>query len=813
MPPEAFGGKVDARGDIYALGLTLYEMLALRPAFDERERARLIHQVTGEAPPPVRKLNPEVPRDLETIVQKAIEREASHRYPSASELADDLRRFVDDEPIRARRASIAERIARWGRRNPMAASLAATAALLLFAVIAGLAYGYEASKQALIVQTKLRAAAELEKQKTEREKQNAELATTRESEQKAIAIAEKQRAESANRSLLSSQDALRSTLYAAQMNLAKVAWESGSPERTLDLLAATVPGPREPDPRGFEWHYWRRKVHGERTVHKLPGFGEAGIWGRVFSPDGRLAACLDPISDQSRSRLRSLLVYETTTGRLLRRIPFELPSRHPIPTGCHAVATSGDGNVVAIRVAQPTHFRGIGQTKQDWHIHTFVWNLRDLSVLFHQSEVINTPLASAAICLNGDGSRIAIVTSTFDQSAPRSTARSTLFRVLAVGGGHEYLRLTFANEGLFCVALSADGRLVATATRIQGGPNLTDLALRLKIVEVETGRVRMDSLDPKSSVGRRGLQFSPDGHRLAAITSHLSSEGSLTVVDVEQGQRVGSHSLPKALAFSLLAFSADGRRVVIASPTGPAAEVRDVETGQFVRSFSLAIGGARDIVICRSDGRLLTINDGDLRDWDILPPNRAALEADLLLKDIGTARALMARNLDLTLGGRRLIVAKAAGDWSMPTDFVVHDVATGEVTGRFPVHEPGTDSDPGARLGSIRSNSNGTMLAAVICGGPAAPIDEVTSCSLRIWDMTSGRRLLTLDHERLGGLLSSTEDLSPQAWNDAGTHLAVIVWSAVRGPDGNVAAPPTRGLSSLRYPRDVSSGRSTQERG
>ena len=103
MPPEAFGGKVDSRGDVYSLGLTLYEMLAFRPAFDEKERGRLVKQVTGEAPAPLHKLNPEVPRDLETIVQKAIEREPSHRYASASDLADDLRRFVDDEPIRARR--------------------------------------------------------------------------------------------------------------------------------------------------------------------------------------------------------------------------------------------------------------------------------------------------------------------------------------------------------------------------------------------------------------------------------------------------------------------------------------------------------------------------------------------------------------------------------------------------------------------------------------------------------------------------------------------------------------------------------------
>ena len=163
MPPEAFAGKADARGDIYSLGLTLYEMLAFRPAFDESDRGRLVRQVTNEEPPRLKKLNPEVPRDLETIVQKAIERDPNHRYADASELADDLRRFVDDEPIQARRASVVERVARWGRRNPAVATLSAAVALLVFSVIAGLWYGNESSRNALRRETSLRTEAEREK--------------------------------------------------------------------------------------------------------------------------------------------------------------------------------------------------------------------------------------------------------------------------------------------------------------------------------------------------------------------------------------------------------------------------------------------------------------------------------------------------------------------------------------------------------------------------------------------------------------------------------------------------------------------------
>src|SRR5262245_29438005 len=103
MPPEAFDGKFDGRGDVYSLGLTLYELLAFRPAFDERDRNRLVKKVTNEEPPRLNRLNRDVPRDLVTIIHKAIARDPAHRYQTAAEMAEDLRRFGEDRPVRARR--------------------------------------------------------------------------------------------------------------------------------------------------------------------------------------------------------------------------------------------------------------------------------------------------------------------------------------------------------------------------------------------------------------------------------------------------------------------------------------------------------------------------------------------------------------------------------------------------------------------------------------------------------------------------------------------------------------------------------------
>ena len=85
---------------MYSLGLTLYELLALRPAFDEADRNKLVKQVMHDEPARPRKLNPSVPRDLETVVLKAIARDPAHRYQTPAEMAEDLKRFVEDRPVR-----------------------------------------------------------------------------------------------------------------------------------------------------------------------------------------------------------------------------------------------------------------------------------------------------------------------------------------------------------------------------------------------------------------------------------------------------------------------------------------------------------------------------------------------------------------------------------------------------------------------------------------------------------------------------------------------------------------------------------------
>src|SRR5262249_61744115 len=93
---------IDGRTDIYSLGVTLYELLTLRPAIVGQDRAEILRKIAEEEPSPLRQLNAAVPRDLETILLKAMAKEPSGRYATAKELADELRRVLEDKPATGR---------------------------------------------------------------------------------------------------------------------------------------------------------------------------------------------------------------------------------------------------------------------------------------------------------------------------------------------------------------------------------------------------------------------------------------------------------------------------------------------------------------------------------------------------------------------------------------------------------------------------------------------------------------------------------------------------------------------------------------
>jgi serine/threonine protein kinase/predicted Zn-dependent protease len=133
MSPEQALAKravIDHRTDIYSLGATLYELLTLEPVFGGTDRQELLQQIAFEEPRRPHRVNRAIPAELETIVLKALEKNPADRYATAQELADDLRRYLTHEPIRARRSSIVQRARKIARRHP---GVAVTAAIAVFA--------------------------------------------------------------------------------------------------------------------------------------------------------------------------------------------------------------------------------------------------------------------------------------------------------------------------------------------------------------------------------------------------------------------------------------------------------------------------------------------------------------------------------------------------------------------------------------------------------------------------------------------------------------------------------------------------------
>ena len=142
MAPESFSGNYDARSETYCLGLTLYEMATLNPAFENTSPGQIIKAVTTSSPPPPRKMDSQMPHDLATIIEKSISREPQDRYQTAAEMRDDLRAFIADRPISARKMSTWDQAVRFSRRNPLAAAFAAFSMLVLGLLVITMSIGF-----------------------------------------------------------------------------------------------------------------------------------------------------------------------------------------------------------------------------------------------------------------------------------------------------------------------------------------------------------------------------------------------------------------------------------------------------------------------------------------------------------------------------------------------------------------------------------------------------------------------------------------------------------------------------------------------
>jgi WD40 repeat protein len=339
LSPERLDGISDRRSDIYSLGMTLYEMLALRPAFDDASKYNVIEKIRIQNPERLKSIDVSLPRDLVTIVEKAIEKEPLRRYASAQAMAEDLELFLAGRPIRARRVSQWEYLWSWSNRNRgIAASLACIALLVITGLIASSIAAYKFRNMAI-------------------------------EQKRLVGVADKESNEN------------QQNLYYAEMKLGIEATQSPQGRRALsELLANWKPqSASDVDRRGFEW-YWLnsnlnpdlRKVHdamwtgiqfnsdgsqmcrfgaGATQIVSYPDFKTLWYW----NPDGepneekvkldpafeRVAILSNPEVQPADTSRSTLVVLDWTKNETL----FELKEGGPI-----SMAWSHDGTQLAILV-------------------------------------------------------------------------------------------------------------------------------------------------------------------------------------------------------------------------------------------------------------------------------------------------------------------------------------------------------------------------------------------------------------------------------------------------------------------------------
>lgn len=324
-PEQVRGDRrpIDHRTDLYSLGITLYELLTHQPAFPANDRAELLEQVLKTEPRPPRHIDPHLPRDLETIVLKAIAKEPDERYPSLQALAEDLERFLAHEPIKARRASVKDRLAKWSRRHQSLVRLVG-AFLVVLVLVASVA-------SVLVIQAH-------KERRVEKLLARAAISEERQARRIQEALAEQGQANQRHHD------------YVSRIQFAWQAWNRSQFDEMKQHLSECRPQPGQSDLRSWEWRYlWTVSQERPQTIGKHvgpayriafspdesllassgadgvriwnPGTGQqihhltghdADVNWVTFSPDGR---CIVTASDD-----KSVRIWEIQSGKVLRQI-------------------------------------------------------------------------------------------------------------------------------------------------------------------------------------------------------------------------------------------------------------------------------------------------------------------------------------------------------------------------------------------------------------------------------------------------------------------------------------------------------------
>ena len=537
MPPEqAEGRSVGSAADIYALGAILYCLLTGRPPFQAATTIDTLRQLVENDPLPPRQLNPQVPRDIETIALACLQKAPARRYTSARALGEDLRRFLGGETILARPAGRLEKAWLWCRRKPaLAGALAALVTAVLTALILSIAI---ADRQSRLARERTEFAARQTKAAAEISRLNGSLKHS---------LADS----------LAQRDVARANLYVADMRAASQAWEVGRPSRVLEILKKYAqPAAGTPDPRGFEWYYLR-SLPSSSSIEIRPDVQPIDTYaGFSYRPDMRFNADVSRIlvragNPEARS---PIVAFDIATARKVEREVFSPFGPAQSPDGSRELVSTGPMFFTMRDLKSGKDIRKFEGHKQA-HLRV-AWSPDGRKI------------ASGA---HGDSMLMGGEVKLWDSETGRETVpvkghekgiHSVLFspdsKLLATCGFDQVVRVTDVETGR-----ELWSRSWSFPTALAFRPDSRRLAVggqetRIAIVDATTGAPAHTLSGHALSV--LDVEYSPDGKSLASS----SYDETVALWNAETGARLKTlrgHTKP----VQSLAFSPSGKRLASAS--------------------------------------------------------------------------------------------------------------------------------------------------------------------------------------------------------------------------------------------------------